>query len=70
MIRKKSNHKNARLDSLMSLQKELTSIENNFEYLTDPILIESHIYHIKAIQTKHQYLLREYKKSIKEPSID
>jgi len=51
-------------DILMSLKEaklEIDQVFQRFEYATDPYLIDSCIYEIKALQLKYEYLRRQIK---------
>lgn len=42
-------------------KKELYSVYNNLDIVTDPDLIDSCIYELKAVQLKYQYFLNKAK---------
>ncbi len=45
------------LTTLKMLKTDLDYVHNNLDYVTDPVLIDSYIYEIKAIQMKYKYYL-------------
>lgn len=47
-------------------EKELAVAYSNFQNVTEPELIDFYIYQVNAIQMKHQFLLREWKKCAKK----
>ena len=46
------------LEHLNNLQKELDTIHNNLDFITDEALIDCCIYEMKAVQIKYHYYLR------------
>ena len=44
-------------DTLIKLKNELDFLYNNLDFITDPVLIDSYIYEIKAVQMKYQFYL-------------
>lgn len=44
-------------------EEELAVAYSNFQNVTEPELIDFYIYQVNAIQMKHQFLLREWKKT-------
>lgn len=49
---------------IMSIEKVKTDLNNayaNFDLVTDPNLVDSYIYEVKAIQLKYEYLIRQAK---------
>lgn len=46
---------------LEKLKRELDFLHNNFDQITDPVLIDSCIFEMKAIHMKYQYYLNECK---------
>lgn len=60
-------------DILMSLKEaklEIDQVFQRFEYATDPYLIDSCIYEIKALQLKYEYLRRQIKNRKVEPKLE
>ena len=49
------------LASLKEAKLEIDQVFQRFEYATDPYLIDSCIYEIKALQLKYEYLRRQIK---------
>jgi len=49
------------LKALHTVQKELKIAHQNFEYATEPELIDSCIYELKALQLKYEYYLKQAK---------
>ncbi len=45
------------LDTLKSLRDDLDSVHKNLDCVTDPALIDSYIYELKALQMKYKYFL-------------
>ena len=45
------------LNHLETLKKDLDFLYSSFDYVTDPILIDSYIYEIKSVQMKYQFYL-------------
>ena len=45
------------ITNLKNLKLRLDSINNNFEYVTDPALIDSYIYEILSLNQKYTYYL-------------
>ena len=39
----------------------ITSAQNQFEHVVDPVLIDCYIYELNAAQLRYQYLLRNLK---------
>lgn len=70
--RKKSmfNKKNSQLSdedleivlTIENLQKELSKLHNNLNYVVDPVLIDSYIYQIQAVNRKYSYYIKLCKK--------
>lgn len=42
-------------------QTVMASIQNHFEQVTDPTLIDCYIYELNAAQLRYQFLLRRFK---------
>ena len=40
----------------------ISSAQNQFEYVVDPVLIDCYIYELNAAQLRYQFLLRNLKK--------
>ncbi|NLL70455.1 MAG: YaaL family protein [Epulopiscium sp.] len=51
------------LQALHKVQQELEIANQNFEYATDPQLIDSCIYELKALQLKYEYYLKQAKEN-------
>ncbi len=49
------------LRNLYQAKYELECATQNFDYATDPMLIDMYIYQIKACQAKYRYLLNSAK---------
>ncbi len=49
------------IDSLKRLQREIDAINNNLNFITDPTLIDSYIYQMKAVKIRYQYYLNQCK---------
>ena len=45
------------LTNLDRLKKDLDFLYSNFDYVTDPVLIDGYIYEIKSVQMKYQFYL-------------
>ncbi len=43
---------------LKELKKELDFVHNSLNYATDPILIDSYIYEINALNMRYQYFVK------------
>ena len=48
--------------SIMKAKRELVCINRNYEYTSEPELIDYYLYEIKATQAKLDYLLKKAKK--------
>lgn len=49
------------ISSLKIAQAEFETAVNNYEFASEPELIDYYTYNIKATQTKYQYLLKKVK---------
>ena len=54
------------LKSIKEAKLEIDQVFERFEYATDPYLIDSCIYEIKALQLKYEYLRRQIKEQKEE----
>ena len=45
------------LDTIRLLKEDLDYVHQNLDCVTDPALIDSYIYELKAVQMKYQYYL-------------
>ncbi len=61
-LREEKNSDNAEKDEIIktvdSLKDELNQIQCRLNYTTEPLLIESVIYEIKAIQKKYEFYIK------------
>lgn len=46
------------MDMLCKVKKELDYVHQEFDYITDAILIDSFIYEIQALNMKYQYYIK------------
>lgn len=46
------------LESLEKIKKDLLAIENRLNFITDPILIDSYIYELKALHMRHKFYMK------------
>lgn len=46
------------IQSIQRAKDEIDTVYNNFQYATDPYMIDSYIYELKALQMKYEYLLK------------
>lgn len=63
---RKHHHKNANQQPIRLIQQELEhtririeTVENNFEHVTDPDLIDSYIFESNAAWKRYHFLLRQ-----------
>lgn len=47
--------------SIEKVKKALNCAYANFEFVTEPELVDSYIYEVKAMQLKYEYLLQQAK---------
>lgn len=47
--------------SIEKVKKALECAYSNFEFVTEPELVDSYIYEVKAMQLKYEYLLHQAK---------
>ncbi len=47
------------LQEIESVKQSLETVNSNFENVSDPDLIDSYIYEMKAISFRYKYLLRQ-----------
>ena len=60
--KKKSEKEIVELKRQIELSKlAITSAQNQFEHVVDPVLIDCYIYELNAAQLRYQYLLRNLK---------
>lgn len=50
------------IDEINKTKLELETANQNFEFATDPLLVDMYTYQIKASQVKYSYLLGEARK--------
>lgn len=56
---KETDNDNERImDMLYNVKKELDYVHQEFDYITDAILIDSFIYEIQALNMKYQYYIK------------
>lgn len=74
----KNDSASARLEEQLALRAEIEKtkdemdvIQNHFEQVVDPTLIDCYIYQLNAVQLRYQFLLRRFKRqeSIHSPSL-
>ena len=77
-MRMKNDHDSARLEEQLALRAEIEKtkdemdvIQNHFEQVIDPTLIDCYIYQLNAVQLRYQFLLRRFKRqeNIHSPSL-
>ena len=49
------------LEALLRLREEMDIIHSNLDSVTDPVLIDSYIFELKAVHARYQYYSRECK---------
>lgn len=47
------------IDEIEDIKRSLATAHSNFEYASDPDLVDSYIYEVNAIQYKYKYLLKQ-----------
>ncbi len=58
------------INNINSVQAHLRALHHNYDYATDPMLIDSYIYEMSALYAKYDYYLKLCKeKGINIPSI-
>jgi len=62
---KEKTEKDTLLENLKTAQDELDTAINNYEFASEPELVDYYTYNIKAAQMRYEYLLKKVKK-IKE----
>lgn len=50
------------LELLKTTKEDIDSVHNKYEYATEPCIIDSYIYELKALHLRYEYLLNEAKK--------
>ena len=45
------------IENLDKIKKDLYAIENKLNFITDPILIDSYIYELKALHMRHKFYI-------------
>jgi hypothetical protein len=62
VVRKKAVNDNlAIIENIEKIKVALNSVYSKLDIVTEPELIDSYIYELKAIQLKYQYLLQQAK---------
>ena len=63
MRKKKNRSENLLLAEIQSVSAALTHANHAVEQCTDPLLLESIVYEIKYLQTRHAYLMNMARKA-------
>ncbi len=57
------NDDNLILESIKKIKQDLHAVENKLNFATDPILIDSYIYELKALHMRHKFYMKLCKKN-------